>query len=258
MIKDPYQVLGISPGAAPDEIKRAYRQKAKEYHPDLHPNDPVAAQKMNEVNEAYDMLQNPEKYKAKQKQESRRQQYSQQYGYNQQSTNSQNGRYQSCGGWTSDFGGFDFGDIFGFGAAQYNTAPQPMSGDSAELVRAIRAIQNRQYEEAVAILSNVTSNYRNDRWYYLNSYAYNGLGDMARAQNLIEKAIQMKPENRIYRQLYREISQNVRNESASYRSSTTSSPFGFIRKIIIGIIAFRLLSMLPRLLFYGFGMCFAH
>ena len=74
MIKDPYQVLGISPGAAPDEIKRAYRQKAKEYHPDLHPNDPIAAQKMNEVNEAYDMLQNPEKYKAKQEQEARRQQ----------------------------------------------------------------------------------------------------------------------------------------------------------------------------------------
>lgn len=57
---DPYKVLGVSPGASQDEIKKAYRKKAKEYHPDLHPDDPEAARKMNEINEAYDMLQNPE------------------------------------------------------------------------------------------------------------------------------------------------------------------------------------------------------
>ena len=62
MIDDPYKVLGISEGATKEEIKKAYRKKAKEYHPDLHPDDPEAAQKMNEVNEAYDMLNNPEKY----------------------------------------------------------------------------------------------------------------------------------------------------------------------------------------------------
>ena len=42
MIDDPYKVLGLSPGASQEEIKRAYRQKVKEYHPDLHPNDPSA------------------------------------------------------------------------------------------------------------------------------------------------------------------------------------------------------------------------
>ena len=61
MIDDPYKVLGISQGASEDEIKKAYRKKAKEFHPDLHPNDPNADKKMNEVNEAYDMLMNPEK-----------------------------------------------------------------------------------------------------------------------------------------------------------------------------------------------------
>ena len=56
MIEDPYKVLGVSPDATQDEIKKAYRQMAKKYHPDLHPDDPRATEKMNEVNEAYDML----------------------------------------------------------------------------------------------------------------------------------------------------------------------------------------------------------
>ena len=63
-MKDPYEVLGISSGASSDEIKSAYRKKAKEYHPDLHPDDPSAAEKMNEVNEAYDILSDPEKLAA--------------------------------------------------------------------------------------------------------------------------------------------------------------------------------------------------
>ena len=61
MITDPYKVLGVSPDASDEQIKQAYRKLAKKYHPDLNPGDEVAAQKMQEVNAAYEQIKNPEK-----------------------------------------------------------------------------------------------------------------------------------------------------------------------------------------------------
>lgn len=58
-MNDPYSVLGVSKNASEDEIKRAYRQLAKKYHPDLNPGDPEAARKMNEINAAYEQIKNP-------------------------------------------------------------------------------------------------------------------------------------------------------------------------------------------------------
>ena len=66
MIRDPYQVLGISRDASPEEIKKAYRALAKKYHPDLNPGDAKAEEKMNEINVAYDMINNPSKYRQEQ------------------------------------------------------------------------------------------------------------------------------------------------------------------------------------------------
>ncbi len=58
---DPYKVLGVSPEASDEEIKKAYRRLAKEYHPDRNPGDPIAAKKMQQINDAYDQIKNPEK-----------------------------------------------------------------------------------------------------------------------------------------------------------------------------------------------------
>lgn len=55
-MQDPYRVLGVSPSATEDEIKKAYRALAKKYHPDVNNGSPEAEAKMKEVNEAYSQV----------------------------------------------------------------------------------------------------------------------------------------------------------------------------------------------------------
>lgn len=68
MPTDPYQVLGVDKNASEDEIRQAYRRLAKQYHPDLNPGDAYAAQKMNEINQAYEQIKNPQAYQQQQQQ----------------------------------------------------------------------------------------------------------------------------------------------------------------------------------------------
>ena len=93
-MRDPYEVLGVSRDASPDEIKSAYRKLAKKYHPDLHPGDEECAKKMQEVNAAYDQITDPEKYGNPSYQQSNPYGNAYQdpfsYFYNQQNQNNQN------------------------------------------------------------------------------------------------------------------------------------------------------------------------
>ena len=95
--RDYYEVLGVSKTATDDELKKAYRKLAKQYHPDLHPGDKEAAAKFKEINEAYEILSDADK----------RAKYDQ-YGFAAFDPNS------GFGGFDGGFGGFDdLGDILG-------------------------------------------------------------------------------------------------------------------------------------------------
>ena len=56
-----YEVLGIQKGASEDEIKKAFKKKAREFHPDLHPDDKEAEARFKEINEAYEVLSDSNK-----------------------------------------------------------------------------------------------------------------------------------------------------------------------------------------------------
>ncbi|RLC64256.1 MAG: J domain-containing protein, partial [Chloroflexota bacterium] len=59
--KDYYKILGVSKDADEKEIKRAFRRLARKYHPDVNPGDPQAEERFKEINEAYEVLSDPEK-----------------------------------------------------------------------------------------------------------------------------------------------------------------------------------------------------
>lgn len=208
MNKNPYDILGVSQNASTDEVKKAYRKKARENHPDLNPNDPDASRRMNELNEAYDRIINPEKY-TRRSPAGASEPYSggaSRYGYGYSDTRGQETGYdwnntQGTGNnpytWP---GGFDFNDIFGYGqsASRGNIRPEVAATDSAEVRQAINDINAQHYDQAVRMLVGIPSLNRNARWYYLSAIANKGAGNALTALEQIRKAVQLEPNNNDY------------------------------------------------------------
>ncbi len=170
---DPYRVLGVSRDASDEEIKKAYRNLSRKYHPDANINNPnkdQAEQRFKEVQQAYDQIQKERKG-----------------GYE---------RGGGAGGFYGGNGGFYGGFGGPFGQGGYGDEDDAYSSDYRT---AIHYIQNRCYNEALNVLNGISN--RDGFWYYLSAIANAGNGNMATAIEYARRAVSIEPDNTTYQEL---------------------------------------------------------
>lgn len=162
-MSDPYQVLGVNPNASDDEIKRAYRELARKYHPDNYQNNPLAdlaEEKMKEINEAYDAVTK---------------------------MRSGGSGYASSGN-ASNSSGYQ-------GAYQ-----QQSQSNDPTFARVRNLINSGNVDQAEQLLRSTNS--RTAEWYFLaGSVAYRR-GWLDEAMQNYQIAVRMEPNNMEYRQAY--------------------------------------------------------
>ena len=125
---DYYKILGVDKSASQDDIKKAFRKLARKYHPDLNPNDPSAKDKFQEINEANEVLSDPEKRK-------KYDEYGEHWKHAdefeaQKRAQQQAGGYGGAGGF-GGFGGAGQGFSDGNGSYWYSSDGEGFSGGNA-------------------------------------------------------------------------------------------------------------------------------
>lgn len=166
-MQDPYRVLGVSPQATDEEIKKAYRALAKKYHPDVNNGSAQAEARMKEVNEAYSLIM-------KMRREGSSSGYSGSSGY-----------YGGAGA------GYGSNGYRSYGSSAYNA--------NSHLQAARNYIHAGHFQEAMNVLEGVME--RNAEWYYLCGEASLGLGNRIAALNYARQAVSMDPNSFEYRAL---------------------------------------------------------
>lgn len=167
-MNDPYQILGVTRDASDREIKKAYRDLSRKYHPDSYAGKSeaeanAAAEKFKQVQEAYNRIVD-----------------------------------ERSGKTTGSYG--DFGGFGGFGA---NQGRQNYSEDEQHMMAAMNYIRARRYNEALNVLNGISN--RNAAWYYYSSIANMGLGNNNVALEQAKQAADMEPGNMQYRQYYQQL-----------------------------------------------------
>lgn len=182
MNEDPYKTLGVSPDATPDEIKQAYRTLVKRYHPDLNPNDEVAARKMSEINAAYEAIKS---------------------GNVQKSSNTPAGSFNRDGQ-TYHYAYMDpddiieaiFGSLGKFAQGGYSGHIDPDYDVYGTLER---YIDRGSYRQAARILDSIDK--RDGMWYYCAGRVCFETGNLSDAVKYAQCAVSMEPNNLKFTQL---------------------------------------------------------
>ena len=171
-MNDPYQILGVSENASDEEIKKAYRELARKYHPDNYHDNPLAdlaQEKMKEINAAYEQIT---KERASGK------------------------RGSGAGG--SSYGASGYGGYGGYQGYGGYGGSQSYSGQSSVLQQARIAINTGNISRAEALLANYSDH--NAEWNFLKGVVCYRRGWMDEALRYYRTAVQMDPGNAEYRQ----------------------------------------------------------
>ncbi len=234
---DPYHVLGVPHDASDEDVSKAYKKLAKQYHPDLNPGNPEAARKMSEVNAAYDLIKSGQANYA----------YGNVHGsaspYRQgQSGQTYTYRYAGGSGQTSQgdpFEGFDpFAWIFG----AFYSQRQSYSFEAAA-----NQLNLGNYQEALNILNHLSD--RSAQWHFYSAIANYGLGYRDVAREHAHMAVEMEPDNVEYQNLLSQMSGRRSWFGGTSRRASNFSPLGTIVKLFIGFYAIQFLLSFLGLIF---------
>ena len=192
MVNNPYSVLGVPENASDEEVKRAYRELSRKYHPDSYVDNPLkdlAEDKFKEVQEAYDMIM---KQRAN-------------GGYQSYSSNSGSGYGSAYGQNQSDGQGQRYSR-----GSSYNQSSYTNSSADPKYQKVYDYINFRQYSNAMSELNRIPLPDRDGRWYYLSAITNAGMGNNIQAQNDINRAMSIEPSNPEYRNFATQLQMNTR------------------------------------------------
>jgi len=199
---NPYKVLGVSENASQEEIRAAYLELVKKYHPDKYTDNPLkelAGEKLKEINQAYEMLTK------------------------KQSSSGSSGAYGSGGSYGSgSYGSYGSGAYSSGGS--YRAGGSAYSGPNATEFNRARSFINQNNLNAARTILDGPNIAHNAEWNYLYGVIYLRQGWYEKAYACISKAYEMEPDNPDYRNAYVSLNNSGRTYNRGTGGNFDASP----------------------------------